>query len=405
MDPMPYATPPRWWSPRLRIFWIRLLRRGRIWFQRRRDGLADVQIHGLEHLRQAVDQGCGVLVTPNHATHADPFVLLAAGDRLGRPFYHMVAWQSFYLLPWISRWVIRWHGCFSVDREGNDFRAFRQAVDVVEQRPQPLAVFAQGEVYHNARRLTPFRPGVARIALHAARHSQRRIVCVPAAITYRYLEDPTPALERLCGRLEKTFLWQPATCSMVERVSQLREAFLTLNQLEYLGRVEPGPTNERMTALVETVLQRIEAGAKTVSRASNIPDRVTYLRRRAIRQKAGRDLEDLNAAVQLYSYAEDDLAGRPTIEHVAEVLDRLEEDVLRAPTASLHGLRRGFLLFGPPLEVKGFAEEKGAPRALTEALEHRVRGLMDEVAWIADGRPSPRGATQGQAAPSGSILA
>jgi 1-acyl-sn-glycerol-3-phosphate acyltransferase len=406
MDPMPYATPPRWWSPRLRIFWIHLLRRGRIWFQRRRDGLADVQIHGLEYLRQVVDQGCGVLITPNHATHADPFVLLAAGDRLGRPFYHMVAWQSFYLLPWVSCWVIRWHGCFSVDREGNDFRAFRQAVDVVAHRPQPLAVFAQGEVYHNARRLTPFRSGVARIALHAARHSHRPVVCVPAAITYRYLEDPTPALERLCVRLEKAFLWQPAAdIPLVERVRRLCEAFLTLKEMEYLGRVEAGPTNERMTALVETILQRIEAGAKTVSRAGDVPERVTYLRRRAIRQNAARDLEDLNAAVQLYSYAEDDLAGRPTIEHVAEVLDRLEEDVLRAPTASLHGLRRGFLLFGPPLEVKDFAEEKEGPRALTEALEYRVRGLMEEVARIADGRPSLRSATPGQVAPSGSSLA
>jgi 1-acyl-sn-glycerol-3-phosphate acyltransferase len=386
--------------------------------QRRRDGLADVQVHGLEHLRQAVDQGCGVLVTPNHATHADPFVLLAAGDRLGRPFYHMVAWQSFYLMPVISRWVIRWHGCFSVDREGNDFHAFRQAVDIVERRPQPLAVFAQGEVYHNARRLTPFRPGVARIALAAGRRARRPIVCVPAAIIYRYLEDPTPALQRLCDRLEKTFLWQTAPeMPLAERVGRLREAFQTLKELEYMGRVDAGPTNERMIALAETILQRLEAQCETVSRAANIPERVTYLRRRAIRQqqnvppgdprhvRAGRDLEDLNTAVQLYSYAEDNLAGQPRIEHVAEVLDRLEEDVLRASTASPHGLRRGFILFGPPLAVKDYAEEKDAHRALTGALEQAVRGLMEEVARIADGRPALRTPAPGEEAHSRSALA
>jgi 1-acyl-sn-glycerol-3-phosphate acyltransferase len=403
MDAMPYATPPRWWSPRLRLFWIHLLRRGRIWMQGRRDGLVDVQIHGLEHLQRAVDQGCGVLITSNHATHADPFVLLAAGDRLGRPFYHMVAWQSFYLLPRISRLVIRWHGCFSVDREGNDVRAFRQAVDVVAHRPQPLAVFAQGEVYHNARRLTPFRSGVARIALSAGRHSDRPIVCVPAAITYRYLEDPTPALRLLCDRLERTFLWQGAAeLPLAERVGRLREGFLTLKELEHLGRVAAGPTNERMIALAETILQRLESPCEVVSRAANIPERVTHLRRRAIRHqhdlppddprrlRAGRDLEDLFTAVQLYSYAEDDLAGNPPIEHVAEILDRLEEDVLRAPTASPRGLRRGFLLFGPPLAVKDYAEDKDAPRALTAALEQQVRRLMEEVARIADDRPGLR---------------
>jgi hypothetical protein len=57
------------------------------------------------------------------------------------------------------------------------------------------------------------------------------------------------------------------------------------------------------------------------------------------------------------------------------------------------------------LAVKDYAEEKDAPRALTGALEHAVRGLMEEVARIADGRPTLRTPAPGEDAHSRSALA
>jgi 1-acyl-sn-glycerol-3-phosphate acyltransferase len=139
MDAIPYGTLPRWWPPRLSPLWIALLRRGRIRLTRRRDGLVDVAVHGLDHLRRAVEDGCGVLITPNHASHADPFVLLRAADHLGRHFYHMVAWQSFLLLRPISRWVIQRHGCFSVNSLMEEV-ARLAAGRIVRRQPAPAPV-------------------------------------------------------------------------------------------------------------------------------------------------------------------------------------------------------------------------------------------------------------------------
>src|SRR5690242_11985108 len=124
MDALPYATPPRWWAPNLRPFFVRAIRPLRILMRQRwQEGVHAVEVRGLEHLREPVGRGQGVVITPNHAHHSDPMVMLRAADALGRPFYYMVAWQSFPLLGRVASWVIQRHGSFSVDREGTDLRA------------------------------------------------------------------------------------------------------------------------------------------------------------------------------------------------------------------------------------------------------------------------------------------
>src|SRR5205809_13517 len=106
MDALAYATPPRWWSPNLRPFFVRAFRPVRAWRRCHVERVRAVEVRGLEHLREATGRDQGVVITPNHAAHSDPFVLLRAADVLGRPFYYMVAWQSFLLLSPFQRWVI-----------------------------------------------------------------------------------------------------------------------------------------------------------------------------------------------------------------------------------------------------------------------------------------------------------
>ena len=105
--------------------------------------------------------------------------------------------------------ALRHHGGFSVDREGTDLQAVRQAAEILTSRPNPLCIFPEGEVYHLNDRLTPFREGPAAIALMAARKATRPVVCIPCAIKYRYVEDPTPDLLRVMENLERAILWRP----------------------------------------------------------------------------------------------------------------------------------------------------------------------------------------------------
>lgn len=415
MDALPYATPPRWWSPNLRPFFVRLLRPVRAWWRLRRERVRAVEVRGLEHLREALGRDQGVVITPNHAAHSDPFVLLRAGDAVGRPFYYMVAWQSFQLLPPFQRWVIRRHGCFSVDREGSDLRAFRRAVQIVRQERHPLVIFAEGEVYHNSDQVATFRQGAAAIALAALRRARRPVVCVPAAIRYRYVEDPTPELTRLVEAMERQFLWRPRSeLSLSARLARLAEAVVALRELEFLGHVEQGPFSRRVTALTEAILRPLEQRYGVPPAAADVPERVSRLRRQAIRQKedappddprasqAARDLDALHAAVQLFSYANDYPSAEPSVEHLAEIVDKFEEDLLGVTTACPRAARRAVILFGPAVPAAPFQEKADGARALTETLQRKVSGLLDEL-MAAEGRraAAPARVALGQTEPAG----
>jgi len=356
-------------------------------------GVLEVEVRGVEYLKGPVEAKCGVLITPNHAAHADPFVVYEAADELRRPFYFLAAWQVFGRLGMLERIMLQWHGCFSVDREGTDMQAFRQAVSILQESVNPLVIFPEGEVYHINDRATPFREGPAVIAMTAAKRANRPIVCVPCAIKYTYVQDPTPKLVELMGRLEERILWRPRPeVPLAERIYRFAEAALALKEQEYLGHTQQGSLPERISSLSHKVLEGLEGRYEIrPSAETQPPERVKTLRKEVIERieaadedsEQGRqsrlDLDDLFFVAQLFSYPGDYVAGKPSIERMAETLDKFEEDVLRAPTATIRGARRAVVSFGEPIEVHHNRDRKTAAHTLTETLEDRVQTLLDAI--------------------------
>jgi len=390
MNRAPYQKPPRWWSPKLSPAWIRFWRPFRKRRCVRQQRLVEIDVRGLEHVRGAVDRGCGVLITPNHSSHADCFALYEAADRLGLPFYVMVAWQVFHQGGWLKQRILRHHGCFSVDREGTDMAALRKAREVLQSQPYPLVIFPEGEVYHINDRITPFREGPAAIALMAARKGGRPVVCVPCAMRFNYLDDPTPKLEELMGRLERALFWRPRPdLTLPQRVYHVAEAVLALKEIEFLGETRRGPVPERIAHLIEFIVSHLEARYGLDSSGTTVPERAKALRRETIkrldelpeddprRAALREDLDDVFLVVQAFSYPGDYVAEQPSIERIAETLDKFEEDVLGAETAAIRGARRATVTFGEPIPV---VAEKGkmTPPALTRTLEQRVQALLAE---------------------------
>ncbi|MCU0871465.1 MAG: 1-acyl-sn-glycerol-3-phosphate acyltransferase, partial [Pirellulaceae bacterium] len=118
--------------------WVYCWRPWRKHLQRNKHRLLDIDVRGLDHVREALARGNGVLLTPNHSSHADCFVMYTAADELGCPVYSMIAWQNFTRDGWLKQIALRQHGGFSVDREGTDLQAVRQAVEILESRRNPL---------------------------------------------------------------------------------------------------------------------------------------------------------------------------------------------------------------------------------------------------------------------------
>jgi 1-acyl-sn-glycerol-3-phosphate acyltransferase len=386
-----WQKPPRWWSPKLSPAWLRFWRPLRRRHQLRKQRLLAVKVRGAEHVREALGQGHGVLITPNHASHADCLALYEAADQVGVPFYVMVAWQVLHYGGWLKRMILRHHGCFSVDREGTDFSALREAREVLESEPYPLVVFPEGEVYHLNERVTPFRDGPAAIALLAARKASRPIVCIPCAMKFRYVDDPTPELLQVMSRLEAALQWRPRPdLPLGQRIYHFAEGVLALKEIEFMGATHSGSVPDRIANLMEFILGRIEARHGLNPSGATVPERVKTLRRQAISQLeehpdddparllALDDLDDLFLVVQAFSYPGNYVLEKPTIERIAETLDKFEEDVLRAETATIRGSRRATVAFGRQIPVIADREKKTSAAALTDLIEQHVQALLDE---------------------------
>lgn len=386
MEQMDYSTSPRRWKSWLSPFVMRFFRPIRFFWQRLHEGLYGVEIQGLEHLRAAVARGDGVLIISNHAANADPFVFLKASDQLGLPFYYMTAWQIFAYENWLNRRILRRHGCFSVNREGDDLRAVRQAITILQDRPNPLVIFPEGELYHTNDRLHSFRAGAATIALTAARRAGRRIVCVPAALRYHYVSDPIPHLTHLMAQLERRMNWlAPQGLNLPQRVYRFAESLIAAREREFLGEPRSGPLSPRLAALTETLLRRLEISQGIQHPAESFTDRVMNVRRSLLsdlegfpepdprHQEAREKMATLRLATQFYSYAPDYEDGCLTVERLAEIMDKFEEDVLDVFKVTVRGKRRALISFGPPFEIKAGGKEKGEVAALTRVMEEAVR--------------------------------
>jgi len=176
-----------------------------------------------------------------------------------------------------------------------------------------------------------------------------------------------------------------------ERIYQFAETALVIKEMEFLGEAGQGPLPPRVTALAEKVLQDVEQRHDAPASSGAIPERVKEMRRRAIEGLADKeideetratlraDLEDLFLVVQLYSYPGDYVAQKPSIERMAETLDKLEEDVLERFSAKVRGPRRSTVAFGEPIAVEPTKDRRAAMARLTEAFENAVQDQIDRI--------------------------
>lgn len=389
MNPYRMAPPPAAWDPRLSPILVRLFRTVRARMRVRQQQLMAVETRQLQHVIDAHQAGHGVLITPNHPSHADPFTMYAAADEADVPFHFMATWHVFSGRSRVGQWMLQKHGVFSVDREGTDLRAFKMAVGVLQQAPSPLVIFPEGEIYHCNDKTTPFREGPATIALAAARRAERKIVCIPCAIKYRYLKDPTERLGRIMDQLEQQIHWRPKRGhKLSDRIYAFAEAMVSLKELEFTGRCGTGSLPERIQTLAHTVLERIESKRGAASEGSSIPERVKHLRRGILEQlnegqpsesertELHDDLDDVFLVVQLFSYPGDYVSEAPTTERLAETIDKFEEDVLHLPTATIKADRKATVVFDEPIEVQA-QKSRTAGRELTGRIEERVQAMLD----------------------------
>jgi hypothetical protein len=310
----------------------------------------------------------------------------------------MAAWETFARRRGVDGWILQRMGAFSVDREGCDRRALRQAIDLLSAGER-LVVFPEGEIHHLNERLKPLLDGVAFIAVNAqhkleAAGSPAQTWVVPAAIRYRFVGDVRPQLEAAMTGLEKRLLWwkAPRDVPLHERIVRFGEALLTLKEKEKLGRSRDaeGTVPERVNHLIDVLLGRHESAFQVkCPRDATVPLRVKALRRRLLdcwtddsadadKRRETRDaLDDVQLVLQLYSYPGDYITENPTPERMGETIEKYEEDVY-GQARSL-APRRARIVFAEPISTKqpgGTGRGAALVAGLTDRLEETIRELM-----------------------------
>jgi len=411
----PFQTPPKVWPPKMTPWLVRLWRPLINRTLRKSQKITQVEVQGADHVRSALKDGAGTLITPNHSFHYDSYVMIEAAHRCGSCFHFLSAWQVFAMSKPFEQKVLQWHGCFSINREGNDLQAFKTSVDILRESPHPLVIFPEGDIYHNNDRVTPFREGAAAIAMSAAKKGPRKIVAIPAALKCFYVEDPQEGLLELMSRLEESLHWRPRKdLSLPVRIYKLAEGMITLKEIEYHAGPRTGTLPERIAALSSKILADLEKEHGVRDRGGIIPERVKEARKAIIKasEKEGlseneqlrltNQMDDLFFVIQLFSYPGNYVQEKPTLERIAETLDKFEEDLLKADYPGIRGERHAIVRFGEPLEIPTERESKSAISDWTDLLEHKVQGLLDKINSQRGSSPVPLSPASAAAAPAGS---
>lgn len=370
-------------------------------------GIDRCEFLGVEHLQRSLAEETGILLAANHSRNADPPVLGALSVAAGQYFYFAASWHLFQKSRF-ERWRIHRLGAFSVFREGTDREALRHAVDILVAADRPIVLFPEGTFYRQNDRVGPVQDGVAFIARQAAKAGARPIVIHPIAIKYFFLEDPVPAIDRRLARLERVFQWTGrGSLDFAARIARLTEAFLAVKEVEHLGGTSSGRVAQRLVALAETLLDRLDQKYLGHLHSAPLMMRVRSLRPLAARGcrdpnaaaevKSGclEDMRELALAQQLFAHLPDYLEEWPNELRIAEALQRLEEDAfdIERPIAPMGAV----VEVGAGIRPEDVARSKRTggdgsdplTRAVADGIRQQLDHLVDRGPPAAWGRPLP----------------
>lgn len=357
--------------------------------------VSNVEISGAEPLAKLAKAGHSILVTPNHADHADPELMMTVGHRYGLPLHFMAAREGFEKSR-INTFVMRRGGAFSVNREGSDVASIKMAIKILEAGKHPLVIFPEGEIYHHMEKLDELNEGVASIALRAASKlaDGKKGYIAPAAIRLHYDSNVEAVFSERLSALESSITWKPRVGNdAVNRIMDLGSDLLSIKEEEYFGAATAGSLEDRLTALRSALVGRVEKAHNALNESMSTPKRIKAIRALIRKELTSEEnppsvsrsetlydqLDQVFLAHQLYSYPGIYLLENPSRHRIAETIFKLEEDVFGK--GRYLGAREAEVVFDTPIEIDSFLSESGmnvktGVGLLTELTRERIQKLM-----------------------------
>ncbi len=382
----PYKfVPPKQYS-----FWAHLMMPFLSGIVNRDYGIESSEFIGLEKLKNSLDAGHGIVLAPNHCRPCDPIVVGMMASSFSQPLFIMASWHLFMQGALMRRLLTRL-GAFSMYREGLDREAIKCAVQILTEAKRPLVIFPEGVVSRTNDRLNHLMEGTVFIARNAAKQRASlpkpgKVVIHPVAIRYLFKGNIDTALKPTLVEIEHRLSWRPQNdLSIKERIFKVGDALLSLKEIEYFGKPQPGGLGERTRKLIDHILDPIEKEWITGKKEEVVTGRIKALRAAILpemvsgeideneRARRWRQLADLYLAQQLYFYPIDYFSDPPTAEQMLETVERFEEDL--TDVARIYRPMHVAIQIGEAIEVSP-TRDRGAE---TDPVMARLRSELERM--------------------------
>jgi 1-acyl-sn-glycerol-3-phosphate acyltransferase len=367
---------------------------------RKHEGVVDCHLHGIDHLRESMRLGHGVLLAPNHCRYADPLLMAFVASEAKTLMYAMASWHLFEQSRF-QRWAISTMGAFSVYREGLDRQSLDLAVDILSTPNRPLVVFPEGAVFRTNDLLQPLLDGVAFMTRTAAKRRAKqgtpgKVVIHPVAIKYVFKGNLEKAIDRTLDSLETRLSWMKDNDrTTLQRIHRIILAMLCLKEVEYFGAAQTGTIVERQQRLVDHLLSPLEEKwlGKSCPNDALIP-RIKSLRMRIVpelttgelteseRESRWFQLSKIYLAQQIASYPAEYLVAPTTDTRILETVERLEEDL--TDKAGVHGPLEAIIEIDRAIEVPADRAPRGEEDPIMRELRARLQSMLDRLSCEAN---------------------
>ncbi len=346
--------------------WVRVFYLILPWYLKKTWGLVRVDCRGLEHLKESLAVGRGVLLAPNHSRPCDP-MLLGMLARAAKCHLFIMASAHLFYQGKFQRWLLPRLGAFSIYREGLDRAALDMAMTILEEGRRPLLLFAEGVVSRNNDRLGGLMEGLNTIVRGATKRrissgKKTGIAVHPVAIRYFYHGNLRTAVEPVLSEIESRLTWlSTQNLPVEERLGKIGCALLCLKELEYFGATANGTILDRIENLVNAVLSPLEIEWFKVPQSGTVVSRVKKLRSVILpevikgelgnseQERRWRQLKMLYVAQQMSFYPADYVTADSPPEHILETVERFEEDL--TDTARIYSPMTAVIEVAPAMVV------------------------------------------------------
>ncbi|MEO1994818.1 MAG: lysophospholipid acyltransferase family protein [Planctomycetaceae bacterium] len=369
-------------------------------YLRRKCGISEIEVRGLDKLKPLIESGHGILLAPNHCRMSDAIVLQTLSRRLRQPFFVMASSHLFHGSRLLA-FVLRRLGAFSVYREGVDRQAVQTAINILVDGRRPLVLFPEGALSQANERLNALMDGVSFIARNAAKkldrlpenaagESKRKVFVVPIAIRYLFQGDIEQTVAPLLARIERRLSWRTQDqLPLVERIYRVGPALLALKELEYLGQTQSGELEQRLQHLIDHLLKPLEEEWIVDNQMGSVIGRVKELRKKVLPgmiedeldagelDRRWRQLQDMELAQQLSLYPPKYVASRPSVDRILETVERFTEHL--SGEDEPHPPMKAVIEVGTAIEVAGKRDRTAVGDPLLTALEQELSSMLERL--------------------------